>query len=71
MEENQTFITFIKSEPKNINICSYCTSQNGEGTDIFNGDKLNVGYGVYRKINYCPMCGRKLGDKNNNGYILN
>mgnify|MGYP007120239574 CR=1 FL=1 len=40
--------------------CKYCTSTNGEGTDIFDGDRLSVGYGVYRKINYCPMCGRKL-----------
>lgn len=41
--------------------CPYCNPETpGAGTDIHRGNQLNVGYGVYREINYCPMCGGKL-----------
>jgi hypothetical protein len=44
--------------------CDYCltTWPNYVGwlSDIWHGNQLSVGYGVYREINYCPMCGAKL-----------
>jgi hypothetical protein len=48
--------------------CEYCNRYNtlnesSNQTDIWNGNTLAVGYGVYRTINFCPMCGRKLEPK--------
>jgi hypothetical protein len=44
--------------------CDYCliTWPNYVGglSDIWHGNQLSVGYGIYREINYCPMCGRPL-----------
>ena len=40
--------------------CEYCNSENGQGTDIWHGNQLSVGYGVYRAIKFCPMCGKSL-----------
>lgn len=48
--------------------CDYCLStwpeRAADGfSDIWHGNKLSVGYGVYREIGYCPMCGKRLEDK--------
>lgn len=59
-------VQVLKGELKKEHGCKYCTSSNGEGTDIFDGNQLSVGYGVYREIKYCPMCGRRLEQKNEN-----
>lgn len=44
--------------------CDYCltTWPNHAGglSDIWHGNQLSVGYGIYREINYCPMCGKRL-----------
>ena len=47
--------------------CPYCNPETpGVGTDIHRGNQLDVGYGVYREINYCPMCGGKLEPEKTN-----
>ncbi len=48
--------------------CDYCLStwpeRAADGfSDIWHGNKLSVGYGVFREISYCPMCGKRLEDK--------
>jgi hypothetical protein len=45
--------------------CDYCLStwpdRAADGfSDIWHKNKLSVGYGVYREIKFCPMCGRRL-----------
>lgn len=59
-------VQVLKVELKKEHGCKYCTSSNGEGTDIFDGNQLSVGYGVYREIKYCPICGRRLEGENEN-----
>jgi hypothetical protein len=43
--------------------CDYCLKthpkHNGH-SHIWHGNMLDIGYGVYLDINYCPKCGRKL-----------
>lgn len=47
--------------------CDYClaTWPNHAGglSDIWHGNQLSVGYGIYREINYCPMCGKRLEER--------
>lgn len=45
--------------------CNYCLQtwpdRAAAGvSDIWHGNKLSVGYGVYREIKFCPMCGKRL-----------
>jgi RNA polymerase subunit RPABC4/transcription elongation factor Spt4 len=43
--------------------CDYClkTHPKHDGhSHIWHGNMLDIGYGVYLDVNYCPKCGRKL-----------
>jgi hypothetical protein len=49
--------------------CDYCLStwpdRAADGfSDIWHKNKLSVGYGVYREIKFCPMCGKRLEEHN-------
>lgn len=48
-----------RQERENDVPCEFCEGKDGEGF-IIHGNKLSLGYGIYREINLCPVCGRPL-----------
>lgn len=53
----------LREKQERVKGCEYCQSENGQGTDIWHGNQLSVGYGVYRAIKFCPMCGKAVGNE--------
>jgi hypothetical protein len=56
-------LTALREKAERSKGCEYCQSENGQGTDIWHGNQLSVGYGVYRAIKFCPMCGKAVGNE--------
>lgn len=57
IEAIKTAISALRAQEKEP--CEFCEGKDGEGF-IIHGNKLSLGYGIYREINLCPMCGRPL-----------
>jgi hypothetical protein len=61
----ETALAALREKRERDKGCDYCLStwpeRAADGfSDIWHGNKLSVGYGVYREIGYCPMCGKRL-----------
>ena len=58
-------LTALREQTEREKGCNYCLQtwpdRAAAGvSDIWHGNKLSVGYGVYREIKFCPMCGKRL-----------
>ena len=55
---------------------SYITTNTGADIEIIDGNKLNIDYNGFQvpdiniEINFCPICGRKLGGGDNIKYKI-
>ena len=65
LEEIELALAALREKQEREDGCEYCQSENGQGTDIWHGNQLSVGYGVYRAIKFCPMCGKSLEEVTN------
>jgi hypothetical protein len=59
----ETALDALREKQARSQGCDYCLKthpkHNGH-SHIWHGNMLDIGYGVYLDINYCPKCGRKL-----------
>jgi hypothetical protein len=62
-------IAALREQAERSKGCDYCLStwpdRAADGfSDIWHKNKLSVGYGIYREIKFCPMCGKRLEEHN-------